>query len=97
MQRRRAPNLLLLPPKAVLAGYIISSILSCGNNAKTCSEQSSADPVPAFRNFVSTEKDRLIKKKQALIKNEMDKRMADLVKFSKSFKVRGRPLPRSIN
>ena len=87
MQRRRPPNLLLLPPKAVLAGYIISSILSCGNNAKTCSEQSSADPVPAFRNFVSTEKDRLIKKKQALIKNEMDKRMAELVKFSRDFKV----------
>ena len=43
--------------------------------------------MPAFRNFVSTEKDRLIKKKQALIKNEMDKRMAELVKFSRDFKV----------
>ena len=29
-----------------------------------------------------------MKKKQAIMKNEMDKRMADLVKFSKSFKVK---------
>ena len=50
--------------------------------------QPSADPVPAFRNFVSTEKDRLLRKKHALIKNEMDKRMAELVKFSQTFKVR---------
>ena len=46
---------------------------------------------------MTNEKDRLLKKKQAIMKNEMDKRMADLVKFSKSFKVRGRPLPPSIN
>lgn len=50
--------------------------------------QPGADPIPAFRHFVSSEKDRLMKKKQALMKNEMDKRMAELVKFSKSFKVR---------
>ena len=46
-----------------------------------------ADPVPAFRDFVSNERDRLMKKKQALMKHEMDKRMADLVKFGQSFKV----------
>lgn len=28
-----------------------------------------------------------MKKKQAIMKHEMDKRMADLVKFSQSFKV----------
>ena len=50
--------------------------------------QSSADPLPAFRSFVTNEKDRLMKKKQALMKSEMDKRMAELVKFSQSFKVR---------
>ena len=49
--------------------------------------QPSADPLPAFRSFVSTEKDRLLKKKQALMKNEMDKRMAELLSFSKTFKV----------
>jgi len=36
---------------------------------------------------VTNEKQRLTQKKQALVKNEMDKRMADLVKFSQSFKV----------
>lgn len=49
--------------------------------------QPPADAVPAFREFVNTEKQRLTQKKQALFKSEMDKRMADLVKFSQSFKV----------
>ncbi|KAI0784608.1 hypothetical protein C8Q75DRAFT_724367 [Abortiporus biennis] len=52
----------------------------------------SADPVPAFRDFVSSERDRLMKKKQALMKSEMDKRMAELVKFSKNFKL-NKPIP----
>lgn len=30
----------------------------------------------------------MLKKKQALMKNEMERRMAELVKFSQSFKVR---------
>ncbi|EMD33528.1 hypothetical protein CERSUDRAFT_142553 [Gelatoporia subvermispora B] len=51
-----------------------------------------ADAVPAFRDFVSNEKDRLMKKKQQLMKSEMDKRVADLVKFSKSFKL-NKPIP----
>ncbi|TFY60445.1 hypothetical protein EVJ58_g5137 [Rhodofomes roseus] len=38
-----------------------------------------ADAVPAFRDFVSNEKDRLMKKKQALMKNEMERRMAELL------------------
>lgn len=46
-----------------------------------------ADPLPAFRDFVKDEKQRLTQKRQTLIKNDMDKRMADLVKFSQSFKV----------
>ncbi|TCD69353.1 hypothetical protein EIP91_007909 [Steccherinum ochraceum] len=46
----------------------------------------------AFRDFVTSEKDRLMKKKQAIMKSEMDKRMADLVKFSKSFKL-NKPIP----
>ena len=32
-----------------------------------------------------------MKKKQALVKNEMERRMAEFVKFSKSFKVRDGP------
>lgn len=51
-----------------------------------------ADAVPAFREFVNTEKQRLTQKKQALFKSEMDKRMADLVKFSQSFKL-NKPIP----
>ncbi|KAI0787704.1 hypothetical protein C8Q74DRAFT_1366536 [Fomes fomentarius] len=54
-----------------------------------------ADAVPAFRNFVSTEKDRLLKKKQALMKSEMDKRLSDLVNFSKSFKL-NKPIPEDL-
>ncbi|GBE88385.1 hypothetical protein BKA93DRAFT_768236 [Sparassis latifolia] len=56
------------------------------------SAQPAADAVPAFRDFVSSEKDRLMKKKQALMKNEMDKRLADLVKFSQNFKL-NKPIP----
>ncbi|KAH9945455.1 uncharacterized protein BXZ73DRAFT_96444 [Epithele typhae] len=51
-----------------------------------------AKPVDAFRSFVSNEKDRLIKKKQALMKSEMDRRLSDLVSFSKSFKL-NKPIP----
>ena len=40
-----------------------------------------------MREFVANEKQRLTEKRQALAKSEMDKRMADLVKFSQSFKV----------
>ena len=49
--------------------------------------QQPADALPAFRDFVTTEKQRLTQKKQALVKNDMEKRVADLVKFSQSFKV----------
>ena len=43
--------------------------------------------VGSFRDFVTNEKQRLTQRKQALAKSEMDKRKADLVKFSKTFKV----------
>ncbi|XP_006459522.1 hypothetical protein AGABI2DRAFT_201859 [Agaricus bisporus var. bisporus H97] len=58
----------------------------------------SPSPVPAkdapaaFRDFVTTEKQRLTRKRQALVKNDMDKRMAELVKFSQSFKL-NKPIP----
>ena len=53
--------------------------------------QPAADPLPAFRDFVTNEKQRLTQKRQALVKNERDKRMAELLRFSQSFKVR--PIP----
>lgn len=51
-----------------------------------------ADALPAFRDFVTNEKQRLTQKRQALVKSEMDKRMAELVKFSQSFKL-NKPIP----
>ncbi|KAF8910612.1 hypothetical protein CPB84DRAFT_1930138 [Gymnopilus junonius] len=51
-----------------------------------------ADALPAFRDFVKDEKQRLTQKRQALFKNEVDKRMADLIKFSQSFKL-NKPIP----
>ncbi|KAF7374915.1 LsmAD domain-containing protein [Mycena sanguinolenta] len=56
------------------------------------------DPVAAFSDFVTNEKQRLQQKRQALVKSDMDKRMADLVKFSQSFKARptallNKPIP----
>ena len=40
---------------------------------------------------MTNEKQRLTQKRQALVKNERDKRMAELLRFSQSFKVR--PIP----
>ncbi|KAJ3510811.1 hypothetical protein NLJ89_g4461 [Agrocybe chaxingu] len=54
-----------------------------------------ADPLPAFRDFVTNEKQRLTQKRQAMVKNDMDKRMADLVKFSQSFKLK-KPIPEDL-
>ncbi|KAJ7650284.1 hypothetical protein FB45DRAFT_887476 [Roridomyces roridus] len=50
------------------------------------------DPVTAFSDFVTTEKQRLQQKRQAMVKSDMDKRMAELVKFSQSFKL-NKPIP----
>ncbi|KAF9552068.1 hypothetical protein CPC08DRAFT_768596 [Agrocybe pediades] len=54
-----------------------------------------ADPLPAFQAFVKDEKQRLTQKRQALVKSEMDKRMAELVKFSQSFKL-NKPIPEDL-
>jgi hypothetical protein len=51
-----------------------------------CGVQPPADALPAFREFVTHEKQRLTQKRQALVKSERDKRMAELLKFSQSFK-----------
>ena len=69
----------------------VCTIFFVGNvetNDSRIATQPPADPLPAFRDFVTNEKQRLTQKRQALVKSEMDKRMADLVKFSQSFKVR---------
>ncbi|KAF7327786.1 LsmAD domain-containing protein [Mycena kentingensis (nom. inval.)] len=50
------------------------------------------DPVTAFSDFVTNEKQRLQQKRQQMVKSDMDKRVADLVKFSQSFKL-NKPIP----
>jgi len=53
------------------------------------------DVATTFRDFVTNEKQRLTQKRQAIVKNEMDKRMSELVKFSQSFKL-NRPIPEDL-
>ena len=48
----------------------------------------SKPPADAFREFVTSEKNRLTQKRAALVKNDMKNRVAELLKFSQSFKVR---------
>lgn len=57
--------------------------------------QPPADALPAFRDFVVNERQRLTQKRQALVKSEMDKRMAELVQFSQSFKL-NKPIPEDL-
>ncbi|KAH8994929.1 hypothetical protein EDB92DRAFT_1795000 [Lactarius akahatsu] len=60
--------------------------------APSGSQKPPADALPAFREFVTHEKQRLTQKRQALVKSERDKRMAELLKFSQSFKL-NKPIP----
>ncbi|KIJ50986.1 hypothetical protein M422DRAFT_44208 [Sphaerobolus stellatus SS14] len=59
------------------------------------SPSSPQDLIPTFRDFVTNEKQRLTQKRQALAKNEMDKRMSDLIKFAQSFKL-NKPMPEDL-
>ncbi|KAI9592806.1 hypothetical protein BDF19DRAFT_424979 [Syncephalis fuscata] len=67
---------------------------------KIHAERSNKKPIEAqvvgtFRKFVSTEKERLQQKKQALIRKEKDSRIAELVKFGQSFKLK-LPMPEDL-
>lgn len=93
-QRNRHPHLSLpLQPPLALERQIILTRQSAHVHstllqpANVFAVQPPADPLPAFRDFVTNEKQRLTQKRQALVKSEMDKRMADLIKFSQNFKV----------
>ncbi|KAF8340359.1 uncharacterized protein EI90DRAFT_3150765 [Cantharellus anzutake] len=48
--------------------------------------------VGAFRDFVDSERQRFVQKKQQIVKKEKDNRIADLLKFSQEFKL-NRPIP----
>jgi hypothetical protein len=89
--RNQHPNRLHLRQQ-ILARYGIAFSSECNFNLAFNSScallmQPPADALPAFRDFVTSEKQRLTLKRQALQKSEKDKRMAELVKFSQSFKV----------
>ncbi|EIN04841.1 hypothetical protein PUNSTDRAFT_47123 [Punctularia strigosozonata HHB-11173 SS5] len=78
-----------MPPAAAAASSSSPAPAANGSVSKP------ADAVPAFRDFVTNEKQRLAQKRQAMIKNDMDKRMAELVKFSKNFKL-NKPIPEDL-
>jgi hypothetical protein len=63
--------------------------------ASTPTNKPPADPLPAFRDFVVNEKQRLTQKRQALVRSEMDKKIAELVKFGQSFKL-NKPIPEDL-
>jgi hypothetical protein len=84
-----APDGAALPQTHAQSPTLSSKALS---PAPANSNKPPADPLPAFRDFVTNEKQRLNQKRQALVKSEMDKRMAELVKFSQSFKL-NKPIP----
>ncbi|KAI0058177.1 hypothetical protein BV25DRAFT_1919547 [Artomyces pyxidatus] len=58
----------------------------------TPSNKPPADALPAFREFVTSEKQRLTQKRQAMMKSDRDKRMAELLNFSHNFKL-NKPIP----
>ena len=67
--------------------FILSGSISALLKSTISWLQPPADALPAFREFVTHEKQRLTQKRQALVKSERDKRMTDLLKFSQNFKV----------
>ena len=67
--------------------FILSGLITALLKSTMSWLQPPADALPAFREFVTHEKQRLTQKRQALVKSERDKRMADLLKFSQNFKV----------
>ncbi|KAK9719607.1 poly(A)-binding protein binding protein [Basidiobolus ranarum] len=75
----------------------IASLLGSKSSKKTSNESNSSKPneaeiVGTFRNFVNHEKERLQQTRQAYLKMEKDGRVAELIKFSQSFKLKT-PMP----
>ncbi|KAF8638303.1 hypothetical protein AX17_002323 [Amanita inopinata Kibby_2008] len=91
------------PPSKTSTPVPVSSAAPPSGTASTTPAQPSvapsnkppADPLPAFRNFVVSEKQRLTQKRQALVRSEMDKKISELVKFGQSFKL-NKPIPEDL-
>ncbi|KAF8753320.1 LsmAD [Rhizoctonia solani] len=65
------------------------------NGSETPAKPGENNLVGSFREFVTNEKQRLAQKKQAIVKSEKEKRMAELVAFSQSFKL-NKPIPKDL-
>ncbi|KAI0226349.1 poly(A)-binding protein binding protein [Massospora cicadina] len=77
-----------------------SKTLSIATQRKLYGEPRPSKPIEeelmgTFRQFVSTEKERLQQTKQTLLKKDKDGKVAELVKFSKTFKL-NTPVPEDI-
>ncbi|KAF8626975.1 hypothetical protein AX15_004568 [Amanita polypyramis BW_CC] len=68
---------------------------SSAGQAPALANKPPADPLPAFRDFVVNEKQRLTQKRQALVRSEMDKKIAELMKFGQNFKL-NKPIPEDL-
>ncbi|KAG8690731.1 hypothetical protein FRC11_009476 [Ceratobasidium sp. 423] len=65
------------------------------NGSETPAKPGENNLVGSFREFVTNEKQRLAQKKQAIVKSEKEKRMAELVAFSQNFKL-NKPIPKDL-
>ncbi|KAG8823680.1 hypothetical protein FRC19_003342 [Serendipita sp. 401] len=91
------------PPAAVTAqatapttnGTTLPGATLGGTGEEAAVATSGEGLVANFRDFVTNEKQRLAQRKQAMVKTDMDKRKADLLKFSKNFKL-SKPIPEDL-
>ncbi|KAJ1929701.1 poly(A)-binding protein binding protein [Tieghemiomyces parasiticus] len=102
--RQRASPLDILAPKIAQQLAAAKETMSArptddgyGPHIPTSAVERSAKPIEheivgTFRQFVSTEKERLQQTKQAFLKKAKDGRVAELIQFSKSFQLKS-PMP----
>jgi hypothetical protein len=74
------------------APTIVTSGPSSASATPAPSGGKAAAPEAAFREFVSNEKQRLALKKQSMMRKDMENKFADLLAFSKGFKLK-QPIP----
>ncbi|CAE6473507.1 unnamed protein product [Rhizoctonia solani] len=86
-----APASTTTSPPAEAAKSEVPKVAVNGSDAKPGEN----NLVGSFREFVTNEKQRLAQKKQAIVKSEKEKRMAELVAFSQNFKL-NKPIPKDL-
>ncbi|KAG8904527.1 hypothetical protein FRB99_001610 [Tulasnella sp. 403] len=70
----------------------VNGVNGTNDKSSPSNKHEDAGVIASFRDFVTNEKQKLAQKKQAIAKSEMDKRLAELVKFSTNFKL-NTPIP----